>query len=573
MMRAFASLKQLSALVLSASLAFAPLPVLALEALKPKPVTQAQFKAGAVATSDAYSAVVAKAILQKGGNAVDAAVATAFALAVTLPEAGNLGGGGFMTVWMEGKPYFLDYRERAPAKASADMYLDAKGNVVPDLSLIGNLSAGIPGTVRGMAAVHSRFGRLPWKDVVAPAIALARDGFVVPERLQKNRDADMPSYAGKTNFAAYYAGMNAGATFKQPQLAATLQRIAARGDKGFYEGRTADLIVAQMGRGPVKGILTKADLASYKAVWREPVRASWNGYDVITAPPPSSGGIALIQLLKMKSILAPAFEGVAHNSPQYIHLLAEIEKRVYADRAEYLGDPDFVKVPVQALIDPAYLAARAGEVKALTPSETRKINPGLEKLETTHFSVVDRWGNAVSNTYTLNGSFGSGVVVEGAGFLMNDEMDDFSVKAGVPNVYGVVGGTANAIAPLKTPLSSMTPTILLKDGKVAMVIGTPGGSRIFTWVFQVMTNVYDFSMPLQAALDAQRVHHQLLPENLIIAERFYPIAAPVVKALEARGYHVDNTGWGGDVEAIQITDGQPVAASDPRGRGVSVVVP
>lgn len=573
MMRAFAPLKQLSALVLSASLAFAPLPVLAREALRPKPVAEAQFKAGAVATSDAYSAAVAKAILQKGGNAVDAAVATAFALAVTLPEAGNLGGGGFMTVWMDGKPYFLDYRERAPAKASADMYLDAKGNVVPGLSLVGNLSAGIPGTVRGMAAVHSRFGHLPWKDVVAPAIVLARDGFVVPERLQKNRDADMPNYAGKTNFAAYYAGMNAGAVFKQPQLAATLQRIAAQGDKGFYEGRTADLIVAQMARGPVKGIITKADLAGYKAVWREPVRASWNGFDVITAPPPSSGGIALIQLLKMKSILAPAFEGVAHNSPQYIHLLAEIEKRVYADRAEYLGDPDFVKVPVQALIDPAYLAARAGEVKALTPSQTRKINPGLEKLETTHFSVVDRWGNAVSNTYTLNGSFGSGVVVEGAGFLMNDEMDDFSVKAGVPNVYGVVGGTANAIAPLKTPLSSMTPTILLKDGKVAMVIGTPGGSRIFTWVFQVMTNVYDFNMPLQTAVDAQRIHHQLLPENLIIAERFFPIAAPVVKALEARGYHVDNTGWGGDIEAIQITDGQPVAASDPRGRGLSVVVP
>ena len=389
MMRAFTPLKQLSALVLSISLAFAPLPVLAREAPKAQPVAQAQFKAGAVATSDAYSAVVAKAILQKGGNAVDAAVATAFALAVTLPEAGNLGGGGFMTVWMEGKPYFLDYRERAPAKASADMYLDAKGNVVPDLSLIGNLSAGIPGTVRGMAAVHSRFGRLPWKDVVAPAIALARDGFVVPERLQQNRDAEMASYAGKTNFAAYYAGMNAGATFKQPQLAATLQRIAAQGDKGFYEGRTADLIVAQMGRGPVKGIITKADLVSYGAVWREPVRASWNGYDVITAPPPSSGGIALIQLLKMKSILAPAFEGVAHNSPQYIHLLAEIEKRVYADRAEYLGDPDFVKVPVQALIDPAYLAARAGEVKALTPSETRKINPGLEKLETTHFNRID----------------------------------------------------------------------------------------------------------------------------------------------------------------------------------------
>lgn len=380
MMRAPAPLPQLCALVLSASLALAPLPVLAREAPKAAPVAQVQFKAGAVATSDAYSAVVAKAILQKGGNAVDAAVATAFALAVTLPEAGNLGGGGFMTVWMQAKPYFLDYRERAPAKASADMYLDAKGNVVPDLSLIGNLSSAIPGTVRGMAAVHGRFGRLPWKDVVAPAIALARDGFVVSERLQKNRDADMQSYAGKTNFAAYYAGMNAGSVFKQPQLAATLQRIAAQGDKGFYEGRTADLIVAQMGRGPVKGIITKADLAGYRAFWREPVRASWNGYDVITAPPPSSGGIALIQLLSMKSILAPAFEGVAHNSAQYIHLLAEIEKRVYADRAQYLGDPDFVKVPVQALIDPAYLAERAGEVKALTPSETRKINPGLEKL-------------------------------------------------------------------------------------------------------------------------------------------------------------------------------------------------
>ena len=572
-MLALSPFHRLSALVLSLSLIFAPLPVLAREAPKAAPVAAVQLKAGAVATSDAYSAAVAKAILQRGGNAVDAAVATAFALAVTLPEAGNLGGGGFMTVWMDGKPYFLDYRERGPAKASANMYLDEKGNLVPDLSLIGNLSAGVPGTVRGLAAVHGRFGRLAWKDVVAPAIALARDGFVVPKRLQENRDAEMPSYAGKTNFATYYAGMTTGAVFKQPHLAATLQRIADRGDRGFYEGRTADLIVAQMGRGPVKGIITKADLAGYKAVWREPIRASWNGFDVITAPPPSSGGIALIQLLSMKSILAPAFEGVAHNSAQYIHLLAEIEKRVYADRAEYLGDPDFVKVPVQALIDPAYLAARASEVKALTPSETRKINPGLEKPDTTHFSVVDRWGNAVSNTYTLNGSFGSGVVVEGAGFLLNDEMDDFSAKTGVPNLYGVVGGTANAIAPMKTPLSSMTPTILLKDGKVAMVIGTPGGSRIFTWVFQVMTNVYDFNMPLQAAVDAQRVHHQLLPENLIMAERFFPIADPVVKALEARGYQVDNEGWSGDIEAIQIIDGQPVAASDPRGRGLSVVVP
>jgi len=356
-------------------------------------------------------------------------------------------------------------------------------------------------------------------------------------------------------------------------LAATLQRIADQGDKGFYEGKTADLIVAQMGRGPVKGVITKTDLASYKAVWREPIRASWNGFDIITAPPPSSGGIALTQLLTMKSDLAPAFEGVAHNSPQYIHLIAEIEKRVYADRAEYLGDPDFVKVPVAALIDPAYLARRAGEVKALTPSVLASVQPGIEKPQTTHFSIVDRWGNAVANTYTLNGSYGSGVVVEGGGFLLNDEMDDFSVKPGVPNIYGVVGGAANAIAPFKTPLSSMTPTIVLKDGKVAMVVGTPGGSRIFTWVFQVMVNTYDFKMPLTDAVSVQRFHHQLLPENLIMAETFAPLLPPVVKALEARGYRVDNTGWSGDIEAIQIMDGKPIAASDPRGWGVSITVP
>jgi gamma-glutamyltranspeptidase/glutathione hydrolase len=564
-------LSRLFALLLTGVIAFAPVVSTARPA--PAPIAAPVFKSGAVAAPDAFSAAVAKDILQKGGNAVDAGVAVGFALAVTLPEAGNLGGGGFMTVWMDGKPYFLDYRERAPAKASADMYLDAKGEVIEGLSFVGNLSAGTPGTVRGMAQAHARFGRLSWKQVLAPAIALARDGFIVPARLQKNRDESAPDFAGKTNFSAHYAGMTAGARFKQPALAATLERIAAQGDKGFYEGKTADLIVAQMARGPIKGILTRADLASYKAVWREPVRATWNGYDVITAPPPSSGGIALIQLLGMKANLAPAFEGLAHNSPQYIHLIAEIEKRVYADRAEYLGDPDVVKVPVAALIDPAYIRARASEVKALTPSETPKVLPGLEKPQTTHFSVVDRWGNALANTYTLNGSFGSGVVVEGGGFLMNDEMDDFSVKAGVPNVYGVVGGTANAIAPFKTPLSSMTPTILLKDGKVAMVVGTPGGSRIFTWVFQVITNVYDFKMPLQAAVDAQRFHHQLLPENLIMAETFAPLSEPVVKALEARGYHVDNGGWSGDIEAIQVTDGQPVAASDPRARGVSVVVP
>ena len=556
-----------SSLVLG--LGLSPVSVLAKTSMAPAPV----LAAGAVAAPDAFGAAAAKQVLDKGGNAVDAAVATAFALAVTYPSAGNLGGGGFMTVWMDGKPYFLDYRERAPAKASRDMYLDAKGQVIDGLSVVGPLSAATPGTVRGMAMAHKRFGKLSWKQVLAPAIALARDGFLVSERLQQSRDESAPDYTGKTNFSAYYAPMTKGKVFRQPQLAATLQRIADQGDKGFYEGKTADLIVAQMGRGQVKGVITKTDLASYKAVWREPIRASWNGFDIITAPPPSSGGIALTQLLTMKSDLAPAFEGVAHNSPQYIHLIAEIEKRVYADRAEYLGDPDFVKVPVAALIDPAYLARRAGEVKALTPSVLASVQPGIEKPQTTHFSIVDRWGNAVANTYTLNGSYGSGVVVEGGGFLLNDEMDDFSVKPGVPNIYGVVGGAANAIAPFKTPLSSMTPTIVLKDGKVAMVVGTPGGSRIFTWVFQVMVNTYDFKMPLTDAVSVQRFHHQLLPENLIMAETFAPLLPPVVKALEARGYRVDNTGWSGDIEAIQIMDGKPIAASDPRGWGVSITVP
>ncbi len=562
-------LKPVLASSLVLGLGLSPVSVLAKPSKAPAPV----LAAGAVAAPDAFGAAAAKQVLDKGGNAVDAAVATAFALAVTYPSAGNLGGGGLMTVWMDGKPYFLDYRERAPAKASRDMYLDAKGDVVEGLSVVGPLAAATPGTVRGMAMAHKRFGRLSWKQVLAPAIALARDGFMVSERLQQSRDESAPDYTGKTNFSAYYAPMTKGKVFRQPQLAATLQRIADQGDKGFYEGKTADLIVAQMGRGPVKGVITKTDLAGYKAVWREPIRASWNGFDIITAPPPSSGGIALTQLLTMKSDLAPAFEGVAHNSPQYIHLIAEIEKRVYADRAEYLGDPDFVKVPVAALIDPAYLARRAGEVKALTPSILASVQPGIEKPQTTHFSIVDRWGNAVANTYTLNGSYGSGVVVEGGGFLLNDEMDDFSVKPGVPNIYGVVGGAANAIAPFKTPLSSMTPTVVLKDGKVAMVVGTPGGSRIFTWVFQVMVNAYDFKMPLKDAVSVQRFHHQLLPENLIMAETFSPLSDPVVKALEARGYRVDNTGWSGDIEAIQILDGTPIAASDPRHWGVSIIVP
>jgi gamma-glutamyltranspeptidase/glutathione hydrolase len=549
--------------VFAAVLVLAASPALA----KPQPT----LTAGAVASPDRYGALAAQQILKAGGNAVDAAVATAFALAVTYPEAGNLGGGGFMTLQVDGKPYFLDYRETAPAAAKADMYLGADGEPVATLSLFGNLAVGTPGTVRGMAMAHERFGKLPWAKVLAPAIGYARDGFLVTPQLIGILDGSRAPFA-TTNFEAHFGGLKAGQMFRQPALADTLTRIAKSGDKGFYEGETADLIVAQMQRGPVKGLITKADLAAYKAVWREPLRATWRGYDVITAPPPSSGGIALMQMLLMKQDAGKLFTGAPLNSPQYVHLVSEIEKRVFADRAEYLGDPDFVKVPVSNLIDPAYVAKRAAEIDPAKPSPTKVVRPGLEKPQTTHFSVVDRWGNAVSNTYTLNGWFGSGVVVEGAGFLLNDEMDDFSAKPGAPNMFGVVGGQANAIAPGKRPLSSMTPTILTKDGKVAMVIGTPGGSRIFTSVFQVLADVYDFGLTLADAQKAQRFHHQLLPENTIFFEPYAPPSEALKAALETRGYKTETQDFNGDIEAIQVVGRTPVPEADPRARGVALVV-
>jgi gamma-glutamyltranspeptidase/glutathione hydrolase len=528
--------------------------------------------AGAVASPDIYGAQAARTVLREGGNAVDAAVATGFALAVTYPEAGNLGGGGFLTLYVGGKPYFLDYRETAPAAATAGMYLSGSGQPVPELSLVGNLSSGVPGTVRGLAEAHRRFGRLTWKQDLAPAIALARDGFIVPPGLIAERNESLPQLAKATDFSRWAMGMKVGQRFRQAELAATLRRIADEGAAGFYSGKTADLIVAQMSRGPVKGLITHRDLDSYKAVWREPIEGQWEGFGVITAPPPSSGGIALLQMLDMKADDAKLFAGQRLNSAQYVHLLAEIEKRVFADRADYLGDPDFVNVPVAALLAPDYLARRAQEIDPGKPSATASVTPGLERPQTTHFSVVDRWGNAASNTYTLNGNFGSGVIVEGAGFLLNDEMDDFSAKPGTPNQFGVVGGQANAIAPFKRPLSSMTPTILIKDGRIAMVIGTPGGSRIFTSVFQVLVNVYDFHLPLRAAVAAPRYHHQLLPRNTIFFEPYGPIPPALAAALKMRGYVLEHQDFNGDVAAIEIHDRTPFVAPDPRGRGVGLLV-
>ncbi|BAN25532.1 gamma-glutamyltransferase [Caballeronia insecticola] len=528
-------------------------------------------KASAVAVADKYAADTAEQIFKQGGNAVDAAVAIAFTLAVTYPEAGNIGGGGFMTLYVDHRPYFLDYRERAPLAATRNMYLDDKGEVIKGMSLFGHRAVGVPGTVDGMWEAQKRFGKLKWKQVLAPAIKYAQDGFEVDDQLIQRRDNASKDFAGKTNFDLYFGGMKAGQVFKQPDLAKTLQLISDKGAKGFYQGETADLIAKSM---EGHGLITTRDLKDYKAVWRQPITASWNGYRVITAPPPSSGGIGLVQLLKMKADLKDKFQDVPLDSAQYIHLVAEIEKRVFADRAQYLGDPDFYKVPVAQLINDDYLLKRAQEVNPDTPSDTKSVQPGLgtsmpEKAETTHFSVVDKWGNAVSNTYTINGYFGSGVIAEGTGVVLNDEMDDFASKPGVPNMFGVVGSDANSIAPKKRPLSSMTPTILTKDDKVAMVIGTPGGSRIFTSIFQVITNVYDFKMPLAEAVGATRFHHQLLPVNTIYQEPYHQLDAEVVKQLEDKGYTFTMQGFNGDIQAIRIDDDTPEPMSDPRGRGVS----
>jgi gamma-glutamyltranspeptidase/glutathione hydrolase len=525
----------------------------------------------AVAMPDSFSADVASAVLRSGGNAVDAAIAGAFTLAVTYPEAGNIGGGGFMLAWLDGAPAFLDYRETAPAAATRDMYLDATGEVVGDPSLTGHLAVGVPGTVAGLWAAHQRHGRLPWKDLLAPAIHLAEQGFVVPAQLEQRMREDQQRLQRVPGFARHFGAMQSGEVFRQPDLAATLRRIAAEGHDGFYQGRTASLIVDEMRRGG--GLVSAEDLLQYRPVWREPLRAHWRGYEVLSAPPPSSGGFAVIQLLKMKDALAPDFAGLAHNSPQYIHLVAEMAKRVFADRAEYLGDPAFVDVPIARLMDDAYIAARAAEVNRKSISPLAAVKPGLESHDTIHFSIVDRDGNAVANTYTLNTEFGSGVVVEGAGFLLNNEMDDFSIKPGAPNVYGVVGSTANEVRAGKRMLSSMSPTILLEQGEVSMVLGSPGGPTIISSVFQTIVNILHFALTPEQAVAAPRFHHQLLPPELVTFSPGWPLPEATQQALRARGYDPQPHPWEmGDVQVIWRDGDTVVPASDPRGRGHSRVI-
>jgi gamma-glutamyltranspeptidase/glutathione hydrolase len=451
------------------------------------------------------------------------------------------------------------------------MYLDEKGEVIEGMSLVGARASGVPGTVMGMWEAHQKFGKLPWSELLTPAIGYAKNGFKVADKQYLYSAETIKQLSGKTNFGEYFGRMKTGELFRQPELAKTLERIADKGANEFYQGQTADLLVAQMQHD--NGLITKQDLQDYQAQWRKPLHVNWQGNTLYTAPLPSSGGVALAQLIGMKEQLADDFKGVPLNSARYVHLLAEIEKRVFADRANYLGDPDFSVAPVNQLTDHAYLVKRAHEVNPTAISPTENIKAGLESHQTTHFSIVDSKGNAVSNTYTLNWDYGSGVVVKGAGFLMNDEMDDFSAKPGVATTFGVVGGEANAIAPGKRMLSSMSPSLVTRDGQVTLVLGTPGGSRIFTTVFQVLNNIYDLHMPLKDAVAAGRVHHQLLPKDTIYTESFAPLAAPVADELKAMGYTLKEQGWSmGNVQAIKIDGAKVETASDPRGRGVGMVV-
>jgi len=533
--------------------------------------TPPQVSISAVAMPDIFSAEVAAGILDAGGNAVDASIAAAFSLAVSLPEAGNIGGGGFMLVYMDGESRFIDYRETAPLQAHRDMYLDENGDFIPRSSLIGHRAAGVPGTVAGMWLAHQRYGTLPWADLLLPAIQLARDGFEVPQELADYAEETIKWHDGAVDFEGRFGQLRGGEIFKQEDLARTLERIANDGEDEFYRGQTAQLIVDEMSRGG--GLITAEDLERYKAIVREPLRANWRGREILSAPPPSSGGFAVIQMLKIKDFLNHEFDGLAHNSPQYIHLVAEIEKRVFADRAEYLGDPDYIDVPLDTLISDDYLRMRAGEVNTSAISVLAAVAPGIESSDTTHFSIIDRHGNAVSNTYTLNWTFGSGVVVGGAGFLLNDEMDDFSAKPGVPNFYGVVGSTANEIQPGKRMLSSMSPTILLKDGDVELVIGTPGGSTIFTTVFQNIVNIYDFGMTPREAAAASRFHHQMIPADLITFSPSVPLPGETISTLGDLGYRAVPHDWEfGDVQVIFNGDNELEAASDPRRRGESRVL-
>ncbi|HJT29230.1 MAG TPA: gamma-glutamyltransferase [Pyrinomonadaceae bacterium] len=529
---------------------------------------------GMVASTNEVASSVGVEIMKRGGNAVDAAIAVAFALAVTHPAAGNLGGGGFMMIRLkDGRTTAIDYREMAPGAAHRDVYLDKNGNLIEGEggSLIGYRAAGVPGTVRGMELALKKFGsgKLTWAQLVEPARQLAGRGFVVTHELARslysNREY-LEKYAETKRI--YLKGgkfYQEGELFRQPELAATFARLQRFGPNEFYEGETARLITGDVKRN--NGLMTMDDLRGYVAKERAPVRGNYRGYEIISMPPPSSGGAVLIQMLNI--LEGFDLQKLEANSSDRYHLMAEAMRRAFADRAEYMGDSDFVKVPVPGLIDKAYAATLRKTInteRASTSEEVRAGRPaGYESDETTHFTVVDAEGNAVSNTYTLNNSYGSAAVAKGTGILLNDEMDDFAAKPGTPNMYGLIQGERNAVAPKKRPLSAMTPTIVLrKDGSLWFTVGSPGGPTIINTVLCVITNVIDYEMNIQQAIDFPRIHHQWLPDELV-GEPF-GLSGDTQKALTARGHKLAKLRYLGDAEGIMIEEktGVRLGATDPR---------
>jgi len=565
---------------------------------------------GMVVAQEPLAADVGVAVLESGGNAIDAAVAVGFALAVTHPYAGNIGGGGFMLIRLaDGRTTFIDFREKAPRGASHNMYLDASGNLTRD-SVLGWRAAGVPGTVRGLELAQKKYGRKTWTELLQPAIALASNGFPISyaqaRSFHANSDGLSQFRDSKRIFLKDGSFYEMGETLRQADLARTLERIARNGASDFYEGETARILVREMERNG--GLITLQDLHEYQAVERKPLEGDYKGYHIVTSPPPSSGGVGILQMLAMLD--GTGYEKSKAGSATAYHYLAEVMRRFYADRNEYLGDPDFVKNPVAAMLDPAYIRARRASIDPVFATASDQIRPGLpsscgntkinssgakaapmtvqslmsdlkvrppvtqltclppaaEGSDTTHYSIADEQGNVVAVTYTLNAGYGSKVTVLGAGFLLNDEMDDFAAKPGSPNLFGLVQGEANAIGPGRRPLSSMVPTIVLKDGKPFLVLGAPGGSTIITAVLQVMLNVMDFGMNVQDAIDFPRIHHQWKPDSLGFERGISP---DTIELLKKSGHAIEEAKPVvlARVEAILFADGWLQGGHDERGTG------
>jgi gamma-glutamyltranspeptidase/glutathione hydrolase len=532
-------------------------------------------KHGMVSSQEAIASQIGVDILKQGGNAVDAAVAVAYALAVTLPRAGNIGGGGFMLVHLaeQNKTIAIDYRETAPAKAHKDIFLDEQGNAVDKLSREHGLAVGVPGTVMGMELALKQYGTMKMAQVIKPAIKLAKDGIVVTSDLSnslaglKSRITQWPSSAA-IFYHADGSNYQVNELLKQPELAQSLSLIAQKGSKGFYQGETAEKIVSAVQNAG--GVMSLTDLANYKVVEREPVRGNYRGYEVVSMPPPSSGGIHIIEMLNVLEQFP--IDKLGHNSANTLHLMAETMKYAYADRSEYLGDPDFVTVPVKQLTSKRYAKEIASKIAINKTTPSSEIKPGklapYESDQTTHFSVIDKWGNAVANTYTLNFSYGSGLVAKGTGILLNNEMDDFSVKPGTPNGYGLIGGEANAVQGNKRPLSSMSPTMVMKDGKPFIVTGSPGGSRIINITLQMIMNVIDHNLNIAEATAAARMHHQWLPDFIWVE---HTLNRDTISLLEAKGHKVKVQESIGSTQSIMMTEQGLFGASDPRRAGSAAI--